>query len=211
MLSPMQRQLGSAEARSCAHAPVVTRPAPARTLAGALPAAAAPSVHAEQQQRACRRQVVPKALPSTARPTSSSAAFAAPGSGLDEKRPLHVLIAGAGIGGLVLAVGLIKKGCKVTILERDLTAIRGEGKYRGPIQVSCWCCRTGPRHVRWCAAWLTSPPSFVGTVASHAQIQSNALGALEAIDPNVAEEVLAEGCITGDRINGLVDGLTGEW
>ena len=51
-------------------------------------------------------------------------------------RPLHVLIAGAGIGGLVLAVALCKKGVKVTVLERDLTAIRGEGKYRGPIQVN---------------------------------------------------------------------------
>ncbi len=43
------------------------------------------------------------------------------------------------------------------------------------------------------------------------QVQSNALAALEAIDPEVAEEVLREGTITGDRINGLCDGLTGEW
>ena len=47
----------------------------------------------------------------------------------------RVLIAGGGIGGLVLAVGLLKKGFDVQVLERDLTAIRGEGKYRGPIQV----------------------------------------------------------------------------
>ena len=47
-----------------------------------------------------------------------------------------VLIAGAGIGGLVLALALLKKGFDVQIFERDLTAIRGEGKYRGPIQVS---------------------------------------------------------------------------
>lgn len=43
------------------------------------------------------------------------------------------------------------------------------------------------------------------------QVQSNALAAIEAIDPEVAEEVLREGTITGDRINGLCDGLTGEW
>ena len=49
-----------------------------------------------------------------------------------------VVIAGAGIGGLVLAVSLLKRGFKVKVLERDLTAIRGEGKYRGPIQV--WGC-----------------------------------------------------------------------
>ena len=48
----------------------------------------------------------------------------------------RILIAGAGIGGLVLAVGLLKKGFEVQIFERDLTAIRGEGKYRGPIQVT---------------------------------------------------------------------------
>lgn len=27
----------------------------------------------------------------------------------------------------------------------------------------------------------------------------------------MADDVLREGCITGDRINGLCDGLTGEW
>lgn len=53
-----------------------------------------------------------------------------------QHRPLKVIIAGAGIGGLVLAVALIKKGIDVAVFERDLTAIRGEGKYRGPIQVS---------------------------------------------------------------------------
>nr|CCI79384.1 zeaxanthin epoxidase [Chromochloris zofingiensis]CCI79385.1 zeaxanthin epoxidase [Chromochloris zofingiensis] len=91
-------------------------------------------------------------------------------------RPLKVVVAGAGIGGLVLAVGLLKKGIQVEVYERDLTAIRGEGKYRGPIQ-----------------------------------IQSNALAALEAIDQQTADEVLAAGCITGDRINGLCDGVTGDW
>ena len=52
-----------------------------------------------------------------------------------EKGP-HVLIAGGGIGGLVLAVALLRRGFKVQVFERDLTAIRGEGKYRGPIQVT---------------------------------------------------------------------------
>lgn len=54
---------------------------------------------------------------------------------LHHKGP-KVLIAGAGIGGLVLAVGLLKRGFDVQVFERNLTAIRGEGKYRGPIQVS---------------------------------------------------------------------------
>lgn len=89
---------------------------------------------------------------------------------------LRILVAGGGIGGLVFAVAARNRGMNVQVFERDLTAIRGEGQYRGPIQV-----------------------------------QSNALAALEAVDEQVAEEVMKEGCITGDRINGLCDGLTGEW
>lgn len=55
---------------------------------------------------------------------------------LDPTRPVRVLIAGGGIAGLVLAVALVKKGVQVKVFEQDMTAIRGEGKYRGPIQVS---------------------------------------------------------------------------
>ena len=42
-------------------------------------------------------------------------------------------------------------------------------------------------------------------------MQSNALAALEAMDQEVANQILAEGCITGDRVNGLCDGETGKW
>ncbi|KAL2522757.1 Zeaxanthin epoxidase [Forsythia ovata] len=92
------------------------------------------------------------------------------------ERKLKILVAGGGIGGLVFALAAKKKGFDVVVFEKDLSAIRGEGQYRGPIQ-----------------------------------IQSNALAALEAIDMDVAEEVLSAGCITGDRINGLVDGVSGNW
>ncbi|CAI0430049.1 unnamed protein product [Linum tenue] len=92
------------------------------------------------------------------------------------KRKLRVLVAGGGIGGLVFALAAKKKGFEVIVFERDLSAIRGEGQYRGPIQ-----------------------------------IQSNALAALEAIDLDVADEVMRAGCVTGDRINGLVDGISGTW
>ncbi len=91
-------------------------------------------------------------------------------------RPLRLLIAGGGIGGLVLALAAKNKGIDVKVFERDASAIRGEGQYRGPIQ-----------------------------------IQSNALAALEAVDQAAAEEIMENGCVTGDRINGLVDGLTGVW
>lgn len=110
---------------------------------------------------------------------ASAAASQAQDYGLPDTssgRKPRVLIAGAGIGGLVAAVGLLKAGYDVQIFERDTTAIRGEGKYRGPIQ-----------------------------------IQSNALAALEVIDGEVAEKVCANGCITGDRINGLCDGVSGDW
>ena len=43
------------------------------------------------------------------------------------------------------------------------------------------------------------------------QIQSNALAALEAIDLEMAQSIMEEGCVTGDRINGLCDGVTGDW
>ncbi|KAM7252133.1 hypothetical protein ACFE04_024016 [Oxalis oulophora] len=89
---------------------------------------------------------------------------------------LRILVAGGGIGGLVFALAAKKKGFDVVVFERDVSAIRGEGQYRGPIQ-----------------------------------IQSNALAALEAIDLDVADEVMKAGCITGDRINGLVDGISGTW
>ncbi|KAK4488377.1 hypothetical protein RD792_004138 [Penstemon davidsonii] len=107
--------------------------------------------------------------------TASSVAEAPEKSRPPEKK-MRVLVAGGGIGGLVFALAAKRRGFDVVVFERDLSAIRGEGQYRGPIQ-----------------------------------IQSNALAALEAIDMDVAEEVLSAGCITGDRINGLVDGVSGTW
>ncbi|KAI3713054.1 hypothetical protein L1987_71624 [Smallanthus sonchifolius] len=96
--------------------------------------------------------------------------------GGEKKKNIRVLVAGGGIGGLVFALASKRKGFEVVVFERDLSAIRGEGQYRGPIQ-----------------------------------IQSNALAALEAIDLDVADEVMKAGCITGQRINGLVDGVSGNW
>ena len=129
-----------------------------------------------------------------------------------------IVIAGAGIGGLVLAVSLLKRGFRVKVLERDLTAIRGEGKYRGPIQVGgeLILVRQDPLapgshscSVQTCATapGVVVQPKSVVTV----QVQSNALAALEAIDGIVAKRVLESGCVTGDRINGLVDGVSGKW
>ncbi|KAH6812320.1 zeaxanthin epoxidase [Perilla frutescens var. frutescens] len=92
------------------------------------------------------------------------------------EKKLRILVAGGGIGGLVFALAAKRKGFEVVVFEKDLSAVRGEGQYRGPIQ-----------------------------------LQSNALAALEAIDMDVGEQVMAAGCVTGDRINGLVDGISGAW
>ncbi|KAL5060842.1 hypothetical protein RYX36_032446 [Vicia faba] len=69
-----------------------------------------------------------------------------------------------------------RKGFEVMVFEKDLSAVRGEGQYKGLIQ-----------------------------------IQSNALDALEAIDSDVADEVMRVSCITGDRIKFPVDRVSSSW
>jgi len=53
----------------------------------------------------------------------------------EEKRKLRVLVAGGGIGGLVLALAAKHRGYEVKVFEKDLSAVRGEGRHRGPIQL----------------------------------------------------------------------------
>jgi hypothetical protein len=116
-LCPAARLLGGVEAVHAAAAAPQCRPAPALRAGLSEPVPRRASV-------ACAAQAV-----DAAPRTSSGASTSAPA--------LNVLIAGAGIGGLVLALALLKKGgVNVKVLERDFTAIRGEGKYRGPIQAS---------------------------------------------------------------------------
>ncbi|KAA8515722.1 hypothetical protein F0562_018667 [Nyssa sinensis] len=102
------------------------------------------------------------------------------GLDLDEekgrKKKLRILIAGGGVGGLVLALAAKHRGFDVKVFEKDLSAVRGEGRHRGPIQLS-----------------------------------SSALAVLEAIDKDVAWQIGETGCITGNRISGLADGISGEW
>ncbi|CAA0827139.1 Zeaxanthin epoxidase- chloroplastic [Striga hermonthica] len=50
-------------------------------------------------------------------------------------KKLKVLIAGGGIAGLVFAVAAKRSGFDVAVFEKDLTAVRGEGRDRGPIQL----------------------------------------------------------------------------
>ncbi|XP_020090739.1 zeaxanthin epoxidase, chloroplastic-like isoform X2 [Ananas comosus] len=93
-----------------------------------------------------------------------------------EARKPRILIAGGGVAGLVLALAAKRRGFEVRVFEKDLSAVRGEGQYRGPII-----------------------------------LHGNALAVLAAIDPDVARQVLAAACVTGDRLNGLADGITGDW
>lgn len=135
-----------------------------------------PSVRKTKQRK---KLMTVKATVLEAPPFVSNSTQTVVENGVDQtpqKKKLRVLVAGGGIGGLVFALAAKRKGFEVIVFEKDLSAIRGEGQYRGPIQ-----------------------------------IQSNALATLEAIDLEVAEEIMKIGCITGDRINGLVDGVSGSW
>ncbi|GMY19098.1 zeaxanthin epoxidase, chloroplastic-like [Fagus crenata] len=96
-------------------------------------------------------------------------------NGEGRKRP-SILIAGGGIAGLVLALGAKHRGFEVKVFEKDLSAVRGEGRERGPIQLS-----------------------------------SSALAVLQAIDENAAQQIIEAGHVTGNRINGFADGVSGEW
>jgi len=124
------------------------------------------SVNGQSQRK---RSKCVKAAVAESLEASPAARSGSTGDGLRRVPPekkLRVLVAGGGIGGLVFALAAKKRGFDVMVFEKDLSAIRGEGQYRGPIQ-----------------------------------IQSNALAALEAIDREVAKQVMAAGCVTGDRIS----------
>jgi 2-polyprenyl-6-methoxyphenol hydroxylase-like FAD-dependent oxidoreductase len=47
----------------------------------------------------------------------------------------RVLVAGGDIGGLAFALTARRKGFEVLVLERDVSVVCGEGRYRGPIQL----------------------------------------------------------------------------
>ena len=43
------------------------------------------------------------------------------------------------------------------------------------------------------------------------QMAGNAMAALELCDPTVTASVVRDGTVTGDRLNGLLDGNDGDW
>jgi zeaxanthin epoxidase len=95
------------------------------------------------------------------------------GAEITEENPLRVLIAGAGVGGLVLANGLVKNPkMNVTVLERTEEFRR----FGGPIQLA-----------------------------------SNALQILKEQDSDVFAQIMEKFTFTGDKKNGIKDGIRDEW
>jgi len=89
------------------------------------------------------------------------------------ENPLRVLIAGGGVGGLVLANSLAKlKTMDVKVLERTDSFKR----FGGPIQLA-----------------------------------SNALQVLKVMDNDAFEQIMEKFTFTGDKINGIKDGVRTEW
>jgi len=93
---------------------------------------------------------------------------------ISAEAPLHVLIAGAGVGGLALAnqLELSNSNVKYTVLERT-SEFR---KFGGPIQLA-----------------------------------SNAMQTLKNMDASLYSEIEARATWTGNRTNGIKDGIRNEW
>lgn len=90
----------------------------ARRSAGDAPSTSGrPPVAWSHTSRSLRCQ----AAAATAESNGNGAVAVKPTSGVDK---LRVIIAGGGIGGLLLAAGLLKRGYDVVVLERDLTSIK---------------------------------------------------------------------------------------
>jgi len=106
----------------------------------------------------------------------SSTAAPAPATVPDDvsnENPLRVIIAGAGVGGLVLANSLSKLShVDVAVVERTSAFKR----FGGPIQLA-----------------------------------SNALQVLKTLDEKLYDKVMSRFTFTGDKTNGIKDGIRNEW
>lgn len=92
---------------------------------------------------------------------------------ITEENPLRVLVAGAGVGGLVLAKSLSRNPLmNVTVLERTQEFKR----FGGPLQLA-----------------------------------SNALQVMKEMDQEVYNQVMEKFTFTGDKENGIKDGIRDEW
>eukprot|EP00322_Chrysochromulina_rotalis_P000941 CAMPEP_0115859012 /NCGR_PEP_ID=MMETSP0287-20121206/16393_1 /TAXON_ID=412157 /ORGANISM="Chrysochromulina rotalis, Strain UIO044" /LENGTH=551 /DNA_ID=CAMNT_0003313293 /DNA_START=338 /DNA_END=1993 /DNA_ORIENTATION=+ len=120
-------------------------------------------------RHSAQRTQSPQCVTAVKAPAQTSASDA-----ISDEEPLNVLIAGAGVGGLILANCLELSGKPVTytVLERT-----GEfKKFGGPIQLA-----------------------------------SNAMQAFREIDPALYSEIEGRATWTGNRTNGIKDGIRDEW
>lgn len=136
------------------------------SLGTALNLNAAPRLGAAPRCSSPRCQVATADKPAVAGTTPSDA--------ITPEEPLHVLIAGAGVGGLILANCLELSDAPITytVLERT----KEFKKFGGPIQLA-----------------------------------SNAMQAFRAIDQELYSEIEARATWTGNRTNGIKDGIRDEW
>lgn len=103
----------------------------------------------------------------------SPAEFPAVDNAISKENPLRVIIAGAGVGGLVLARKLTQHpNMHVTVLERTEEFKR----FGGPIQLA-----------------------------------SNALAVMNEMDEETYKQVMDKFTFTGDKENGIKDGIRDEW
>ena len=142
-----------------------------------LPLAA--SLSAGGLKPALLRSVTPRCASARCTATldaTTKASVAPPSDEIHEKEPLHVLIAGAGVGGLALANCLEQASTsshvKYTVLERT----KEFKKFGGPIQLA-----------------------------------SNAMEGFRSIDQELYSEIEARATWTGNRTNGIKDGIRNEW
>ena len=123
---------------------------------------------------ALRLATAPRMMTTAIASPPASTQTAATPDAISAEAPLHVLIAGAGVGGLILANCLEMSGSpvKYTILERT----KEFKKFGGPIQLA-----------------------------------SNAMQGLRSIDETLYKQIESHATWTGNRTNGIKDGIRDEW
>ena len=123
---------------------------------------------------ALRLATAPRMMTTAIASPPASTQTAATPDAISAEAPLHVLIAGAGVGGLILANCLEMSGSpvKYTILERT----KEFKKFGGPIQLA-----------------------------------SNAMQGFRSIDETLYKQIESHATWTGNRTNGIKDGIRDEW
>ena len=125
------------------------------------------------------------------------------GRAVTKEDPLRVIIAGGGLAGLISAAACHAKGMKVAIFEqgehRPAASRRRTARGWCHSLLHCRCARLTPPLCVCCARAASSYAPYGGPI----QIQSNALRAIQRINPTCYEELVKAGTVTADRVSGL--------